>query len=85
MLVRVWTCEDSEDKQVESKLLPPGPYIGCHPKVWSRFKVDLPTLNDLIKKKDLSQVYPDALHLANSRCSHFDNQEWPSQALTMAF
>lgn len=47
--------------------------------------MDLPTLNDLIKEKDLSQVYPDTLRLANFRCRYFDNQEWPSQALTMAF
>lgn len=25
-------------------------YIGCHQKVWSRFKVDLATLNDKSRK-----------------------------------
>lgn len=39
----------------------------------------LPTSKDSIKKKNSTQVCPVIWVLVNSRCSQFDNQEWPSQ------
>jgi hypothetical protein len=41
----------------------------------SILKVGLPTSNDLIKKRNPSQVYPTTWVLVNSRCSQDDNQE----------
>jgi hypothetical protein len=49
-------------------------YIGGHQKMWPRFKVNLPTSNDPVKKS-LLQVYTESWVLVNSRCSQVDNQE----------
>ena len=49
-------------------------YISCNQKVWPRFKVNLPTPNDSIKKNP-SQACPVPLVSVNSRCSQVDNKE----------
>lgn len=50
-------------------------WSGCKMKTQ---KVGLPISNDLIEK-NLSQVYPAAWVLVDSRCGQVDNQEEPSQ------
>lgn len=62
-------CENKGKQAKKASFLLPRPYVGCQQKVWLGLKVDfphlkrsglkmeLPTLNDLIKKNS-SQTYP---------------------------
>jgi hypothetical protein len=66
---------EGEGKQAKATS-PPLPYLGCHPKVWARFRVCLSTSNcNLIKKTHRSTwqlggwLIPDAVKLTR-KISH---------------
>lgn len=77
-LIPVRTGLASRVGEADKAQLPSHPFHRLHEKVWPRFKVDLPTSDDLINK-NLSQACPAAWVLVNSRCGQADNQEELSQ------
>lgn len=71
-----WTIK-SQGKQAESRFLLPCPLIWVSQKVWLRFGVSLPVLNNMIKRT-FADV-PAACVLVGSRCSQIDSQAESSQ------